>query len=404
MFIPPGSQDVSHAPGALDVIVIGGGLAGTAAAAVLARAGYRVRLLDRRDPYPESFKAEKIEHGQVAGLRRLGLLDAVAPFAAPIREIWDAKDGRLLKRFTTEQLGVPVHQVIRRIRATLPAGVFHVARVTRIVADARQPRVLLDGGEELSARLIVMATGTAPGLVDALGIRREAIGGTPYSFAFGFDIAPVRGPRFRFDSLAYYPEGTATRIAYLSLFPIPGAMRANLFSYHEPREPWVQAFARDPARELAAALPRLSRVIGDFRVSSKVHMCPIDLYRVATPALPGVVLIGDAFQSVCPATGTGLSKIVADVEVLCTRYVPRWLATPRLDAQAIQPFYDDPDKAAVDRDSLARARYRKRVSLDASVRFRLHRRRSYAALWASGQWDHLSALLARAIPERHARP
>jgi 2-polyprenyl-6-methoxyphenol hydroxylase-like FAD-dependent oxidoreductase len=382
--------------GPLDVIIVGGGLAGTAAAAVLARAGRRVRLLDRRDPYPDSFKAEKIEAGQLSGLRRLGLLDVLKPVAAPIREIWDAKDGRLLKTFRTEQLGLPAHEVVRRIRDAFPArSVFRQARVTRIIPDAERPRVLLDSGEELSARVIVMATGTAPGLVDALGVERQAIGSAPFSFAFGFDIEPASDQAFRFQSLAYYPEGTATRIGYLSLFQIPGAMRANLFSYHDPRDAWVKAFARNPTLELAHALPRLSRVLGPYRVSGKVHMCPIDLYRIAPPALPGVVLIGDAFQSVCPATGSGLSKIFTDVSILCNRYLPRWLDMPGLDAQAIQGFYEDPEKAATDQDSVSRALYRKQVSLDSSIRFRLHRQRSYAALWASGQWERLNTLVAR---------
>lgn len=390
----PSAQRLAAGP--LDVIIVGGGLAGTAAAAVLAWAGRRVRLLDRRDPYPESFKAEKIESSQMAGLRRLGLLDVVQPAAAPIREIWDAKDGRLLKTFHTAQLGLPSHEIVRRIRDAFPArSMFRQARVKRIIPDPERPRVLLDSGEELSARLIVMATGTSPGLVDALGVERQTIGSAPFSFAFGFDIEPARGRAFPFQSLAYYPEGTATRIGYLSLFQIPGAMRANLFTYHDPKHEWVKAFARNPTLELARALPRLSRVIGPFRVSGKVHMCPIDLYRIAPPTLPGVVLIGDAFQSVCPATGSGLSKIFTDVKLLCSRYVPRWLDAPRLEAQAIQQFYEDPEKAATDHDSVSRALYRKQVSLDSSIRFRLHRGRSYAALWASGRWERVNTLLSR---------
>ena len=41
----------------------------------------------------------------------------------------------------------------------------------------------------------------------------------------------------------------------------------------------------------------------------------------------GLVLLGDAFQSVCPTTGTGLSKVLTDVDVFCHDCVPDWLAT-----------------------------------------------------------------------------
>ena len=52
-----------------DVVIIGGGIAGATAAAVLARQGIRVVLVDRWETYPECFKAEKIESDQAILLR-----------------------------------------------------------------------------------------------------------------------------------------------------------------------------------------------------------------------------------------------------------------------------------------------------------------------------------------------
>src|SRR3978361_474162 len=64
-----------------DVAIVGGGLAGSLAAAVLARAGHRIVLIDRRAVYPEEFRVEKIAGRQLNMLRKLGFvreLEAVA--------------------------------------------------------------------------------------------------------------------------------------------------------------------------------------------------------------------------------------------------------------------------------------------------------------------------------------
>ena len=58
----------------------------------------------------------------------------------------------------------------------------------------------------------------------------------------------------------------------------------------------------------------------------------------------GVVLVGDAFATSCPAAGTGTGKVFTDVERLCNVHIPRWLATPGMGADKIAAFYDDPVK------------------------------------------------------------
>ena len=69
-------------------------------------------------------------------------------------------------------------------------------------------------------------------------------------------------------------------------------------------------------RELASRVERfaeLPRLLGDYRVTTKIENRVIDLYVADAQPLDGIVMIGDALQSVCPATGTGLSKVLTDV-------------------------------------------------------------------------------------------
>ena len=75
---------------------------------------------------------------------------------------------------------------------------------------------------------------------------------------------------------------------------------------------------------------------------------------------PGLVLVGDAFATSCPAAGTGCNKVFTDVERLCGTYVPRWLATPGMGAEKIAAFYEDAAKVAADAQSQDKA-YRLRA-------------------------------------------
>ena len=83
-------------------------------------------------------------------------------------------------------------------------------------------------------------------------------------------------------------------------------------------------------------------------------------------ALPGLVLVGDAFATSCPVAGTGCDKVFTDVERLCNVYIPQWLASDGMSAAKIAAFYADPVKRACDEWAAAKAFDFRAVSIGTS--------------------------------------
>jgi hypothetical protein len=202
--------------------------------------------------------------------------------------------------------------------------------------------------------LVVVASGSSPRLEAQLRLRRSMIQRNQ-SFVFGFTIAPLESQAFDFDSVTSYSLEPSARIDYLTLFKIRQSMRANLFVFRPATDPWVREFILEPEQMLRRYLPKLGRVTGDFRIVSKIESGGADLYRMDGNPPPGMVMIGDAFQSVCPSTGMGLDKILTDVDVLSER-VPDWLSTPGMGCGKLADFYNHPSKLATDSRALHRKR------------------------------------------------
>ena len=84
-----------------DVVIVGGGLAGSTAAAMLGRAGIDAILVDPHKIYPPDFRCEKLDRTQVHTLRKTGLADEVLGAATFSDEVWIVRDGdRIAKRRT----------------------------------------------------------------------------------------------------------------------------------------------------------------------------------------------------------------------------------------------------------------------------------------------------------------
>ncbi|RAK60734.1 FAD-dependent monooxygenase [Phenylobacterium hankyongense] len=360
-----------------DVVVVGGGLSGSLAAVLLGRAGYRVAFVDRHAVCPAQFRVEKIAGVQVELLRRMGLLDCLAAAGAPFVKVVNARRGRVLDETFGQHYGILYDDMVRVVREQLPPAVrFLVDRVVQIETGPDHQQVTLAGGEVISARLVVLATGMGDLLRQDLGISRRVIF-EKHSTTFGFSISPAPGQAFGFPSLTYYGEQQADAIDYLTLFPVGDVMRANLFTYRDYRDPWLQDMRRDPKSTLLATLPGLGRFLGDFQVVTPVQYWIMDLCVAGDYERDGVVLIGDVFQTSCPAAGTGVSRLLTDVERLCMVHLPRWLASPGMGREKVSEFYQDPAKQAADRSALRAAHYRRGVTVDPGMGWTLRRQHAF---------------------------
>ena len=368
-----------------DIAIVGGGLAGSTTAAMLGRAGISAILIDPHPVYPPDFRVEKLSGSQqVERFRKTGIAEATLAAATRDGGNWIARFGYLLDKRPSQQYGIMYDALVNAIRAEIPADTESVfSKVISISAGPERQKLVLSNGEEISARLVVLANGLNVGLRHQLGIERRIISAC-HSISLGFDLVPVGRAAFDFPALTYFSERSSDRIPYLSVFPIGSRMRANLFAYRQIDDPWLQQMRRAPAQTLKASLPRLCRITGEFEVAGDVKIRPADLYVSTGHRQPGMVLVGDAFETSCPVTGTGTDKVFTDVERLCNVHIPNWLATDGMDERKIAAFYDDPVKTACDAWSSAKAYSFRSVSIDNGLYWKAQRWARFVAWFSEG--------------------
>jgi 2-polyprenyl-6-methoxyphenol hydroxylase-like FAD-dependent oxidoreductase len=368
-----------------DIAIIGGGLAGSTAAAMLGRAKIPAVLIDPHQTYPFDFRVEKISGDeQVGRFYQTGLAESVLRSATHAGENWIARFGHLLDKKPNRQYGIMYDALIAAVRAeiTAPADMVY-AKVIDIATSAERQKLTLSNGDTISARLVVLANGLSVGLRRNLGIERHILS-AGHSISIGFDMVPVGRPAFEFPAMTYFSERVKGRVAYVTLFPIGSRMRANLFVYREVDDPWLREMRKSPVETMNAALPRLRRITGDYAVVGDVKIRPADVYVSIGHRQAGVVLVGDAFAATCPVTGTGTDKVFTDVAQLCNIHIPAWLATEGMGAEKIASFYDDPVKQACDAWSMAKAISFRKVTVETGLYWRAPRWARFLAWFCEG--------------------
>lgn len=358
--------------GTADICIIGAGLAGTAAAFVLAASGHDVVLADIRDVFPPSFRAEKITKAQMALFDRLGLGVAARACAVPYSHVAVARSGFIYRERTVHEYGMSYAALIESLRGAMPPSVRKITgQVTGVTTTNDVQRVVWDDGAAVDARLVIIATGTGHAIQAKLGMGRLVVSPS-HSLNFGFNVAPPPGG-FPFESLSYHGNGIGDRVAYFTLFRGMDGMRANFYCYRHIGESWAKEFFRNPARSIAETLPGLAAVAGRFEVAGAVAVRPVDLHQTVDYRRAGAVLIGDAFATCCPVVGLGMSKVLTDVDRLCTAFIPQWFATPGMSEAKTSAFYDDLVKRQSDAAALRRSIVTKSIATNPGLSWAIRR-------------------------------
>ena len=179
-----------------DIAIVGGGLPARPRRPCSGAPAFPPILIDPHPVYPPDFRVEKLSGDQqLERFRKTGIAEAVLRSATHDGENWIARFGYLLDKKPSRQYGIMYDALVNAIRAEIPPGVETIyAKATAITTSAERQKLTLSNGDEISARLVVLANGLNVGLRHTLGIERQIISAC-HSISLGFDMVAGRPRR-----------------------------------------------------------------------------------------------------------------------------------------------------------------------------------------------------------------
>src|ERR1700676_3038670 len=99
-----------------DVAIVGGGLAGSTAAAMLGRAGIAAILIDPHTVYLRDLRCEKLGGAQLDLLRKTGFAEAVLRVATHDGQVWISRFGYLVDIRPSDQYGILYDTLVNTMR------------------------------------------------------------------------------------------------------------------------------------------------------------------------------------------------------------------------------------------------------------------------------------------------
>jgi 2-polyprenyl-6-methoxyphenol hydroxylase-like FAD-dependent oxidoreductase len=337
-------------PNAYDVVIVGGGIAGSALANVLAREGVAVAVLERDLAPVDRVRGEYMAPWGVAELKRLGLLDclvAAGGFFVKRNIPYDENmPGEAAHPFTFDVSTVhpdapgPLcmgHPAMCTALATAAerAGAVYLRGVRDIeVSAGSPPRIAFQHGDqrtELQPRLVIGADGRNSHVRRQLGM--TAVADPPHNLIGGMLVEGV--PDWPQDLQVIGTEGRT----HFLVFPQGGdKVRLYLCYDFSDKERYIGAGRQESLIATFAGLRCLpfadgiarARPIGPFNSFSNED------HWIEDPTAAGVVLIGDAAGHNDPIIGQGLSIALRDV-----RLVSEILLTGKRDQASFRPYVEE---------------------------------------------------------------
>jgi flavin-dependent dehydrogenase len=296
-----------------DVVVVGAGPAGSVAALILARAGVRVRLIDRARFPRGKLCGDTLNPGALALLDQLGIGAEIRARALPIAgmTITGPRGARVAADYPAPLRGAAITRAdldILLVAAATSAGasLAQEVRAREPLFDTRDSRRVVGvrttshaAEDVLRSRVVVAADGRASRLGAAIGASRLAA--SPRRWAFGAYFTGVAGQ-------TSHGEMHVRRSGYVGVAPLPCGL-TNLCVVRDAAWFRERGRRRDGAAAIddaIAADPLLrERFASARRVSTTVTLGPLAV-DTSGAGCPGLLLAGDAAGFIDPMTGDGL--------------------------------------------------------------------------------------------------
>ncbi|WP_213741878.1 UbiH/UbiF family hydroxylase [Bradyrhizobium sp. dw_411] len=298
-----------------DVVVIGGGPAGLAAAIAVAQTGATTALIARRLPYSDN-RTTALLGGSIDLLQALDVWPRARDKAAELRVMRLVDDtGRLIRapevRFSCDEIGLEAfgYNIENRVLlAALEERAAEIPALTRFDDEAATISPQDDGvtistgqGKTLSARLVIGADGRQSLCREAAGIdvkRREL-----RQSALTFNISHSR-PHRNISTEFHTPQGPCVFV------PLPGD-RCSVVWVAELREAErLIALSDDELSEVAEK--QSHSILGRISAEAGRHLFPLAIEQPRQFAQNRIALVGEAAHVLPPIGAQGLNMGLRD--------------------------------------------------------------------------------------------
>ncbi|CAH0526623.1 3-demethoxyubiquinol 3-hydroxylase [Vibrio hippocampi] len=304
------------------MVVVGGGMVGSASAVGFAQQGRRVAVIEKNTPQPfevnqqMDLRVSAISHRSVDLLNQLGAWDSIVSMrVCPYRrlETWESDICRLkfhADSLELQQLGYIVENRLiqlglwQQFNQHPNLTVFEGEALASISMSEQQSVVILESGKALRAALVVGADGANSAVRQQMGV-----GITAWDYRQHCLLINVETDLPQQDITWQWFTPTGPR----SFLPLSGN-RGSLVWYDSPQV--IKRLMSFTAEQLQVEIERsFPKEVGGVKVISSGSF-PLTRRHAQSYSVQNCVLVGDSAHTINPLAGQGVNLGFKDVQAL----------------------------------------------------------------------------------------